>query len=298
MQAGGTRGREMAQSGLAMGWHLLVCAQPRTDLLLQQLLGFHPGGDELLPRFCGHGLVGLRPAGQAQGELADLKRRRPCSEATSQTATWAKTPTSLERADLALSRQPHRQHRAVLSRPQPTGGSRAPHTHRPPSLRPRQGLAASLKLSEEGAFFCASKLLPLEMGNGLANAFQHQDVIFFLFRVHDGQATFTEISFRGRTLPLGHSTWPVTILFGSQPFCSSLALVWVFRFISLLLCDLEQLHRTGPSWHCHPRLPVVLPPFQTDTRFPALPRHAHLPQGDVLPVPLASGSCTVTIARP
>lgn len=86
------RGGEMVQSGLAVGWHLLVCARPRADLLLQQLLGFHPGGDELLPCFCGHGLVGLRPAGQVQGELTDLKQRRPCSEAASQTATWAKTP--------------------------------------------------------------------------------------------------------------------------------------------------------------------------------------------------------------
>lgn len=131
MQAGGTRGGEMAQSGLAMGWHLLVCAQPRTDLLLQQLLGFHPGGDELLPRFCGHGLVRLLPAGQDQGELADLKRGCPCSEAASQTATRAKTPTSLEQADLALSRQPHRQRRAVLSHPQRTGAPGPSHPSSP-----------------------------------------------------------------------------------------------------------------------------------------------------------------------
>lgn len=150
-----------------------------------------------MPRFCGHGLVGLRPAGQAQGELADLKRRRPCLETASQTATWAKTPHVIRTSgpgSLPAASPP------ALGRPLATSAHRwhrAPHTHPPPTLRPRQGLAGSLKLSKELAFFHVYKLLPLEMGNGLANAFQHQDVIFLLFRVYDGQGHIYGNKFQG-----------------------------------------------------------------------------------------------------
>lgn len=59
--------------------HLLVHAQPRPNLLLQQLLGLHPGGDELLPGAGGHRLLVLSPVRQAQGKLADLKHTGPCS---------------------------------------------------------------------------------------------------------------------------------------------------------------------------------------------------------------------------
>lgn len=59
--------------------HLLVHAQPRPDLLLQQLLGLHPGGDELLPGAGGHHLLGQSAVGQAQRKLADLWRTGPCS---------------------------------------------------------------------------------------------------------------------------------------------------------------------------------------------------------------------------
>lgn len=61
--------------------HLLLGAQLRPDLLLQQLLGLHPGGDELLPDFGGHHLLGHRPVGQVQGELADLNDGVPAQEA-------------------------------------------------------------------------------------------------------------------------------------------------------------------------------------------------------------------------
>lgn len=60
--------------------HLLVCAQPRPDLLLQQLLALHPGGDELLPGVDRHRLLGHRPVGQIQCKLADLKWMCPCSQ--------------------------------------------------------------------------------------------------------------------------------------------------------------------------------------------------------------------------
>lgn len=60
-------------------WHLLIDAQSRPDLLLQQLLGLHPGGDELLPGAGGHHLLGHSPVSQAQGKLADLEQTAPRS---------------------------------------------------------------------------------------------------------------------------------------------------------------------------------------------------------------------------
>ena len=74
----GTRG-DVSRRPRPAGPHLLVRAQPGPDLLLKQLLGLHPGGDELLPGLDGHRVLRHRPVGQVQGELADLECTYACS---------------------------------------------------------------------------------------------------------------------------------------------------------------------------------------------------------------------------